>query len=87
MDEEKLGRLEMTTDELLALPAVVDLETAGRAWKMGPSKARELARDENFPCRVLRVGQQWRVRKADLLPSLGYNLDGTPAVSEQARAS
>ena len=29
----------MTRDELLALPAVTDLVTAGRAWGLGRTKA------------------------------------------------
>lgn len=69
---------EMTIEELLALPAVMDLATAGRAWRMGPSKAAELARAEEFPCQVLRVGRYWKVRKVDLFRSLRLNLDGTP---------
>lgn len=69
---------EMSIEDLLALPAVVDLTTAGKAWRMGHSKAAELARKEEFPCPVLRVGRYWKVRKVELLRSLGLNLDGTP---------
>lgn len=68
----------MSIEDLLALPAVVDLATAGKAWRMGHSKAAELAREENFPCPVLRVGRYWKVRKVELLHSLGLNLDGSP---------
>lgn len=68
----------LTIEELLQLPAVVDLTTAGRAWGMGHSKAAELARNKEFPCPVLRLGRYWKVRKVELLASLGLNLDGTP---------
>lgn len=69
---------EMSIEELVALPAVTDLTTAGRAWRMGHSKAAELAREGTFPCPVHRVGRYWKVRKVELLASLGLNLDGTP---------
>lgn len=68
----------MTVEELLALPAVVNLETAGKAWRLSHSTAAELARSEEFPCRVLQIGKRYKVRKVDLLQSLGLNMDGTP---------
>lgn len=71
----------LSIEELVALPAVVDLTTAGRAWRMGHSKAAELARAGTFPCPVLRLGRYWKVRKVELLASLGLNLDGTPLES------
>lgn len=68
----------MSIEDLVALPAVTDLTTAGRAWGMGHSKAAELAREESFPCPVYRVGRYWKVRKVELLRSLGLTLDGKP---------
>ncbi|YCK39708.1 hypothetical protein ACNF49_38325 [Actinomadura sp. ATCC 39365] len=67
----------LTTDEVLALPAAVDLVTAGRAYGIGRTKAHELARKGKFPVRVIRVGNAYRVPKAALLDSLG--VDGPPA--------
>ncbi|MFF0249644.1 hypothetical protein ACWEU6_17870 [Streptosporangium sandarakinum] len=64
----------MTLDELLALPVAVDLVTAGRAWGIGRTKAHELARRGEFPCPVLRLGNAYRVTRADLLRSLGVAL-------------
>jgi hypothetical protein len=66
-------------EELLALPPVTDLATAGRAWGIGATKSAELYRKGEFPCTVLKLGRSYKVRKVDLLKSLGLNLDGTPA--------
>lgn len=61
----------MSRAELLALPVSVDLVTAGRAWRIGRTKAHELARSGEFPCPVRRVGRAYRVLRADLLQALG----------------
>ncbi len=61
----------LTTAQLLQLPAVVDLVTAGRALGIGRSKAYELAQAGQFPCRVIRVGHNYRVPTAELLHILG----------------
>lgn len=54
----------LTTAELLALPATVDLVTAARAFGIGRTKAHELARSGQFPCPVLRVGHTYRISRA-----------------------
>ncbi len=64
--------------DLLALPAVVDVVTAGRALGIGRTTAYELARRGEFPCRVLRVGASYRVPTAELLKVLG--VDPRPGV-------
>ncbi len=77
----------MTLDELLALPVAVDLVTAGRAWGLGRTKAHELARAGAFPCPVQRLGNAYRVTRADLLRSLGIALAeaaGTPPAAPTA---
>lgn len=61
----------MTRDELLALPAVVDLATAARALAIGRTRAFELVRRDEFPVPVLRVGVTYRVPSAPLLDLLG----------------
>ncbi|MEV0446172.1 integrase [Streptomyces spectabilis] len=67
----------MSRSDLLALPAAVDLVTAGRALSLGRSKAYELAQSGEFPVRLLRVGTAYRVPTADLLELLGIrNGDG-----------
>ncbi|MGJ6968783.1 hypothetical protein ACSDR0_43460 [Streptosporangium sp. G11] len=63
----------MPLAELLALPAAVDLVTAGRAWGFGRTKSHELARAGEFPCPVRRIGNTYRVTRADLLRSLGID--------------
>lgn len=61
----------MTRDELLALPAAIDLPTAGRAFGFGRNKAFELVRRGEFPVRVLRLGNSYRVPTAEVLRALG----------------
>ncbi|MGI5512760.1 helix-turn-helix domain-containing protein [Streptomyces sp. CA-106131] len=61
----------MSNTEVLALPAAVDLVTAGRALSLGRTTAYELARRGEFPVPTLRLGNQYRVRRADLLDLLG----------------
>jgi Helix-turn-helix domain len=63
----------MSEDEALALPVSVDLETAGRAFGFGRTKAHELARAGEFPCAVKLIGKRYRVLRADLLPALGID--------------
>lgn len=60
-----------TLAELLALPAVTDLVTAGRALGIGRSTSYELARAGRFPCHVIRAGKSYRVPTVGLLTLLG----------------
>jgi hypothetical protein len=66
----------MTEAELRALPVALDLETAGKAWGFGRTKSHQLARRGEFPAPVLRLGNAYRVTKADLLRSLGLDPAG-----------
>ncbi|MBN3928721.1 hypothetical protein IQ279_03525 [Streptomyces verrucosisporus] len=61
----------MTREELLTLPAAVDLDTGNRALGLGRSKGYELAKRGQYPCKVLRLGRTYRVVTADLLSLLG----------------
>jgi hypothetical protein len=63
----------ITRDELLALPAVVDLTTAAQALSIGRTRAFELVRRDEFPVPVLRVGATYRVPTAPLLRLLGLS--------------
>lgn len=65
----------MRRHELLALPSSVDLVTAGRALGIGRTKAYELARADELPVKVLRLGNAYRVATADLLRVLGIEED------------
>lgn len=61
----------MSREELLALPVAVDLDTSNRALGLGRSKGYELAKRGEYPCKVLRLGNAYRVVTADLLDLLG----------------
>ena len=63
----------MTQSELETLPVSFDIVVAGRAYDMGRTKAYELAKRGEFPCRVLKIGNSYRVTRADLLRSLGLD--------------
>lgn len=64
----------MTLGELLALPLMVDIKTAARALGLSRSTGYELARQNQFPCRVLHVGSSYRVPTIELLRILGIDL-------------
>lgn len=61
----------MRLDELLALPVSMDIVTAGKAFGMGRTKAHQLARNDEFPCEIMRVGRSYRVTRAAVLRALG----------------
>ena len=71
-ENEPAGRAKgMSREELLELPAAVDLDTGNRALGLGRSKGYELAKRGQYPCTVLRLGKAYRVVTADLLNLLG----------------
>ncbi|WP_259465153.1 helix-turn-helix domain-containing protein [Streptomyces sp. TLI_171] len=57
----------MTVDELLALPAAIDLDTANSALGIGRSTGYGLAKAGQYPVAVLRLGNAYRVVTSDLL--------------------
>jgi predicted DNA-binding transcriptional regulator AlpA len=59
--------------EVMALPAVTNLVTAGKALGIGRSKSYELARAGKFPCQVIRIGTTYRVLTVGLLTLLGLS--------------
>ncbi|WP_406483999.1 hypothetical protein [Streptomyces sp. NBC_01568] len=65
------GSKGMGREEVLALPAVIDLDTSNRALGLGRSKGYELAKRGEYPCKVLRLGKAYRVVTADLVNLLG----------------
>jgi hypothetical protein len=73
----------MTEAELLALPVSVDLATAGRALGIGRTKAFELARAGQFPCKVLQVGQKYRVPRTAILAAL--DIEPTASAAQDPR--
>ena len=84
--QDDLGRhddqLGMSPKELFALPVSVPLVVAARAFGLARTKAHELARAGDFPCRVIRVGQRYRVPRSALLAALGYADPATAAGAE-----
>jgi predicted DNA-binding transcriptional regulator AlpA len=69
----------MSRDELLQLPATIDLVTAARAVGIGRTTAYRLARSGQFPVPVLRLGARYRVVTSGLLAALGIEpTAGTP---------
>jgi hypothetical protein len=63
----------------LRASATVDLMTAARALGLGRTKAYELARRDQFPCRVIRIGETYRIPTAGLLELLGVSPEQRPA--------
>ncbi|MFE5117704.1 DNA-binding protein [Streptomyces sp. NPDC056669] len=63
----------MGLEELLALPATVNVTTAGRALGIGRDKAYELIRSGQFPVRTLPLGGTIRVPTAELWKILGVD--------------
>ncbi|GAB7032566.1 hypothetical protein AB0G35_29775 [Streptomyces sp. NPDC021749] len=71
-EDEITGKpIGMSREELLALPAAIDLDTGNRALGLGRSKGYALAKQGQYPCKVLRLGKAYRVVTADLLELLG----------------
>ncbi len=60
----------LTREEVLVLPAVIDVVTAGRALGLGRTLTHELVRRGEFPVPVLRVGRVCRVPIAGVLKLL-----------------
>jgi hypothetical protein len=64
----------LTASEVRALPAVVDVVTAGEVLGVGRTVAYELVRTNQFPTPVLRVGRQIKIPTAYLIDLLGLGL-------------
>ena len=73
------------TIPLLRARATVDLMTAAGALGLGRTKAYELARHDEFPCRVIRIGDTYRVPTAGLLELLGVSAEGPRTAAEPGR--
>lgn len=76
----------LTREELLALPAAVDLETANRALSLSRTTGYDLAKRGRYPCTVLRLGNAYRVVTADLLKLLHIDVP-EPAGTEVPTAA
>ncbi|MGW2628526.1 integrase [Streptomyces chattanoogensis] len=71
----------MTYEELLALPAAVDLDTANKALTIGRSTGYALAKRGEYPVAVLRLGNAYRVVTAELHRLLGVQTEESVASS------
>lgn len=67
----------LSAAEVLALPAAVDLATAARALDLGRTSAYSMAKRGEFPVPLLRLGNQYRARRTDLLELLGIEQPAT----------
>ena len=72
MEIRKAGR-GMTREELLALPVAVDLDTANRALTIGRSTGYALAKRDQYPVTVLKLGNAYRVVTEELHQLLGID--------------
>ncbi|MEV0281784.1 DNA-binding protein [Streptomyces sp. NPDC050610] len=70
----------MCLEELLALPATVNVVTAARALGIGRDKAYGLLRGGVFPVRTLQLGDTVRVPTAGLWKVLGVEAPAGPGV-------
>lgn len=52
--------------ELAVLPTVVDIKTAARALGLSRTYAYQLAKQNQFPCKIIRIGTCYRVPTAAL---------------------
>ena len=64
--------------------ATVDLMTAARALGLGRTRAYELAKRNEFPCKVIRIGETYRIPTPGLLELLGVHPEQRPAPPGQA---
>jgi predicted DNA-binding transcriptional regulator AlpA len=65
--------LELTQEQILALPPVVDVPTAAAVLGVGRTAAYELIRSGEWPTPVLRLGTLIRVPTAPLLELVGVS--------------
>jgi hypothetical protein len=77
----------LTREELLALPAAVDLETANRALSLSRTTGYDLAKRGRYPCTVLRLGNAYRVVTADLLKPLHIDVTERRGIEEETAAT
>lgn len=64
-----------TLEQIKGWGATTDVVTAGKAFGIGRNRAYELAKDGNFPVRVIPVGRNYRVVVAEILAILDVSSD------------
>lgn len=65
----------MEWDELLRLPPIINIETAGRALGLGRSISYQLAAQGEFPVTVIRGKNALRVPTAEVYKLLGIPIE------------
>jgi hypothetical protein len=73
----------LTPEQILQLPAAVDIPTAGKVFGYGKSKAYQMARLGEFPVPLLPFGKSFRVTRASICAVLGIEV---PPVAVQPSA-
>lgn len=68
----------MSTEDLQALPPAIKLPDANKLLNLGRSQGYHLAKTDQYPVKVLRVGKGYRVVTAELLKLLGLDDKQTP---------
>ncbi|MEV0260250.1 helix-turn-helix domain-containing protein [Streptomyces sp. NPDC050617] len=82
MTERKGSALTFT--EIFALPVVLDVRTAARAFGVSPGTAYKLIKHGGFPCEAVRCGRQHRISTASVLRALG--IEERPVYAEDLEA-
>ncbi|WP_433221614.1 helix-turn-helix domain-containing protein [Microtetraspora malaysiensis] len=70
----------LTLAEVQELPAVVPLLMAARALGLSRNTAYRLVQRDEFPCRVLKVGDTYRVPTVELLVLIGADKQNVATV-------
>jgi predicted DNA-binding transcriptional regulator AlpA len=65
--------VQLTEQDVLALPTVVDVPTAAAVLGIGRTAAYELIRTDQWPTNVLRMGKLIRIPTAPLLALVGVS--------------
>jgi hypothetical protein len=76
----------MTHAELLALPVSFPLDVANHALNLGRTTGFSMAKQGEYPIRVLRLGRQYRCTRYDLLRYLGVEAGDDPEATGQTAA-
>lgn len=63
----------LSVDDIRALPATVDIPTAGRAFGLGRDNSYRLAKIGQFPVPVIRIANRVMVTRAALMQALGID--------------
>jgi hypothetical protein len=71
----------LSREDIHALPAVLDVPTAGRLLGLGRAASYALARRDELPVPVIHLGRQLRVPTQPLLQMLGLSRIETKQVS------